>query len=262
MKDVLDLDRYPIEGVDSHARDLLVERCRNALITNGMFNLEGLVRPDAIRQCLAEVMPVRQRAAFTHKRQHNVYFKDDIEGLSPDHPALAMMETVNHTVCADQIPDSLVCRIYDWPPLARFLADVMEKDNLYTMADPIARVNVMAYGEGEALNWHFDRSEFTTTLLLQAPEAGGEFQYRSNLRTDADPNYDGVARLLTGQDDKVRTLSVEPGTLNVFRGVNTIHRVSPVCGDKERIIAVLSYYEHPGVRFSDVDNMGFYGRVS
>jgi hypothetical protein len=39
----------------------------------------------------------------------------------------------------------------------------------------LARVNAMQYGAGEGLNWHFDRSEFTTTLLLQAPKAGGAF---------------------------------------------------------------------------------------
>ena len=55
---------------------------------------------------------------------------------------------------------------------------------MFTMRDPSARMNVMRYGNGEALNWHFDRSEFTTTLLLQSPSAGGEFQYRSDLRTD------------------------------------------------------------------------------
>ncbi len=262
MDDVLNLDRYPIENVDSRPHIELVTRCRKDLLDNGMFNLEGLVRDAALRQCLEEVVPVRQTSAFTHKRRHNVYFKEHIDGVNPDHPALATFETVNHTVCADQIPGSLLCRIYDWPPLVRFLADVMEKETLYTMADPIARLNVMAYGRGEALNWHFDRSEFTTTLLLQAPEAGGEFQYRSDLRSDDDPNYDGVAKMLAGEDPDVHTLSVEPGTLTVFRGVNTIHRVSPVVGDRERLIAVLSYYEQPGVRFSDEDNLGFYGRVS
>jgi hypothetical protein len=43
------------------------------------------------------------------------------------------------------------------------------------MADPLARLNAMAYGEGQGLNWHFDRAEFTTTLLLQAP--AGEYPY-------------------------------------------------------------------------------------
>ena len=65
-----------------------------------------------------------------------------------------------------------------------FLAEVMGKPQLHTMADPLARANVMAYRAGDALNWHFDRSEFTTTLLLQAPDAGGDFQYRRDLRSD------------------------------------------------------------------------------
>ena len=95
---------------------------------------------------------------------------------------------------------------------------------------------------------HFDRSEFTTTCLLQAPPAGGEFQYRSDLRSDADPNYAGVGRLLAGEDDRVRTLPLAPGTLNVFKGRNTAHRVTPVEGDGARIIAVFSYYETPTSR--------------
>ena len=66
----------------------------------------------------------------------------------------------------------MIVAIYEWPPLAAFLAAVMGKPALHVMADPLARLNVMAYRAGEALNWHFDRSEFTTTLLLQAPEAG------------------------------------------------------------------------------------------
>jgi hypothetical protein len=124
----------------------------------------------------------------------------------------------------------------------------------------LARVNTMAYNEGEALNWHFDRSEFTTTLLLQAPEQGGGFEYRTDLRTEDDPNYDGVARLLTGQDPDAKIISLSPGTLNVFRGKNTAHRVTPVIGKKDRIISVFSFYERPGVVFSPEEQIGFYGR--
>ena len=85
-------------------------------------------------------------------------------------------ETVNHTLCADQLGDSPLLDIYRWPPLIDFLAAVMEKDRLFPMDDPLASVNVMQYRRGEALNWHFDRSEFTTTLLLQGADDGGEFQ--------------------------------------------------------------------------------------
>jgi hypothetical protein len=123
-------------------------------------------------------------------------------------------------------------------------------------------MNVMSYRDGEALNWHFDRSEFTTTLLLQAPDEGGDFQYRPDLRTDTDPNYDGVARLLEGKDDDVKTLKLSAGTLNVFKGKNTLHRVTPCKGPRERYVAVLCYYEKPGVMFSKEEQIGFYGRAA
>ena len=137
----------------------------------------------------------------------------------------------------------------------------MGKSALHQMADPLARVNVMAYGAGEALNWHFDRAEFTTTLLLQSPEAGGTFQYRSGLRSDGDANYDGVARLLAGDDHEVQSLELAPGSLSVFMGKHTAHRVTPVEGARPRLIAVYSYYEQPGVLFTAQERRGFYGRV-
>jgi len=260
MDEFLDLDRYPLHDLTSGRGRDLVERCRRDLDARGMFDLVGLVRPEALRRCLDALEPLFASVAYTHRRRHNIYFADEVTGLAPDHPALRCVETVNHTICADQIPESLICRLYEWPPLADFLAAALDKPRLYLMADPLARANVMAYRDGEALNWHFDRAEFTTTLLLQSSDAGGVFQYRSDLRNDDDPNYEGVARLLAGEDDKVQSLPLAPGTLNVFKGKNTAHRVTPVVGAHQRIIAVFSYYENPGVEFSETEKLGFYGR--
>lgn len=261
MRQLLDLDRYPIDRPDAPETRQLIERCQAELAANGMFILPGLVRASVIGRCAAELEPLIDTAAYTHKRRHNIYFRTDIEGLAPDHPALRRCDTVNHTLCGDQLAGTIVGRIYEWTPLADFLARVMGKLRLFLMADPLARLNVMGYRAGEALNWHFDRSEFTTTLLIQSPEAGGEFEYRSDLRTDDDPNYDGVARLLRGEDDAVRSLPLKPGTLNVFKGRNTAHRVTPAVGGRQRIIAVFSYYERPGVQFTREERVGFYGRA-
>jgi len=137
----------------------------------------------------------------------------------------------------------------------------MGLNDLYEMKDPLARVNVMAYFEGEALNWHFDRSEFTTTILLQAPESGGDFEYRTGLRGDSDPNYDGVANFLAGNDNDKKALKLTAGTLNVFRGKNTAHRISTVGGNTPRMIAVFSYYQTPDVMFSPSEQLGFFGRT-
>ncbi|SPH24341.1 hypothetical protein DEA8626_03392 [Defluviimonas aquaemixtae] len=261
MQDILDLDRYPLDRPGSARWDALVARARTDLARDGMFNLEGFLRSGARDAAVAELAPRFESDSFTHARRHNIYFQKSVPGLAPDHPALRMFETRNRTLCGDQI-GPVVTRLYEWPGFARFLAAAMGKDALYTMDDPLARVNAMAYGEGEALNWHFDRSEFTTTLLLQASDAGGAFEYRSDLRSDTEPNYDGVARLLAGQDPDCRSLALAPGTLNVFRGRNTAHRVTPVRGEQSRIIAVFSLYERPGVQFTEEERIGFYGRAA
>jgi len=88
---------------------------------------------------------------------------------------------------------------------------------------------------------------------------GGEFQYRSGLRSESDPNYEGVARLVKDRDSSVATHAMAAGTLNVFAGRNTAHRVTPVAGDISRLIAVFSYYDQPGVAFSRAERIGFYG---
>lgn len=98
--------------------------------------------------------------------------------------------------------------------------------------------------------------------MLQSAEQGGEFEYKTGLRDDRDPNYAGIGEFLAGAQTGVKRLELAAGTLNVFRGRNTLHRVSPVRGDRERIIAVFSYYERDKVRFSREENIGFYGRAN
>ncbi|MEL6620788.1 MAG: 2OG-Fe(II) oxygenase, partial [Pseudomonadota bacterium] len=149
---------------------------------------------------------------------------------------------------------------YLWPAFATFLAAVMDRPQLYVMDDPLAGLNVLEYRAGEALNWHFDRSVFTTTLLLQEASQGGHFEYVRDLRSDTDPNHAGIADLLAGHIAPT-TLHQAAGTLNVFLGVNTAHRVSPVAGPQSRIVAVLSHYDQPGRTFSDSERMGFFGRT-
>jgi hypothetical protein len=259
MRTLLDLDRYPLDKPDSPAFAALVARCQQELALHGMFNLHGFVRPQAIAQAAAQIVPLAPRA-FTHQRAHNVYFKDGIEGLADEHPALTRFETIHHTLCDDQITHTSIHQIYEWDPLAGFLGKVMEQPGLCQMADPLARVNVIEYRPGETLNWHFDRSRYTTTLLIQAADAGGEFEYRSGLRSEQDPNYEGVGRLLRGTEQDTRINTLLPGTLNVFAGMNTLHRVSKVRGSRSRLVAVYSYYDRPGVMFSEEERLGFYGR--
>ncbi|MDU8926052.1 2OG-Fe(II) oxygenase [Alisedimentitalea sp. MJ-SS2] len=262
MREILDLDRYPLDRPESTAWWALVARCRADLAENGMFNLEGFMHGSVAQAEADALIPLFASESFRHARDHNIYFLDNVPGLAADHPALTRFRTSNNTLCWDQLAGSAMDRLYRWPDFARFLAAVMKKEALYPMADPLAGLNTMSYSEGQTLNWHFDRSEFTTTLLMQAPEIGGEFIYRTDLRSEENPNYDGVARMLAGDDPEVQTLTLSPGALNVFRGKNTPHRVGDVKGARARVSSVFSFYEQPAVTFSDAERQGFYGRAS
>ncbi|WP_350334258.1 HalD/BesD family halogenase [Coralliovum pocilloporae] len=262
MNHLLDLETYPLDRPDSPGYAALVERCRADLATHGMFNLPGFLKEGVAQKAADAATPAMETVSFRHARWHNVYFRDDMPGIETNHPAMVQSQTVNHTLTADQLEGNPVLEVYEWQPFADFLAATMGKPQLYQMADRMARVNVQATRAGEGLNWHFDRSEFTTTILLQAPEIGGQLEYRKDLRTADNPNYDGVAALLAGEDPDVRQIMPEPGALNVFRGVNTPHRVVPVQGPRDRITAIFSYYETPGVMFSAEEQKGFYGRTA
>lgn len=260
IENIIDLQRYPINQADSKQATALVSDCKVRLEQAGLFSLRGFLKPEIIPPILDEVKPLIAHDSFNHKRRHNIYFQPQVAGVDPSHPVLKQFETENHTVCADQIPDNPLLAVYYWQPFINFLARVMDKPAIYPMNDDLSCLNVMAHKNGEALNWHFDRSEFTTTLLLQAPDQGGEFQYKTGLRTDTNPNYDGIGNFLQSDFSSATSIRLEPGTLNVFKGTNTLHRVAPVQGPVDRIITIFTYYETPGKRFSAEEQIGFYGR--
>jgi len=260
MNQYLDLEKYPLDRPNSAEYAELVEQCQADLAIDGMFNLPGFFKPGVAQTAADAAKPAMDSSSYRHARVHNVYFKDTVPGISDDHPAMKKSKTANYTLCADQLAGNPVIDVYQWPPLAAFLAATMGKEKLYQMDDKMACVNMQATLEGEGLNWHFDRSEFTTTILLQASQGGGQLEYRKDLRTADDRNLDGIAAVLAGEDPETKRIKPEPGALNVFKGVNTLHRVVPVEGKTERVMTIYSFYEKPGVVFSAEEQQGFYGR--
>ena len=257
---LIDTDRYPLHDTDGQRYRELVAASRAQLASDGLVDLPGFLRDEPRMDDLARLLPMFDSVAYAHARDHTIYFSDTVDGLEPTDGALVQLRTSNRTLCGDDLAGTAVDRVYRWPPLRRFVADICSLRDLHLLADPLACLNAMAYGDGEALGWHFDRAGFTTTLLLQRPMVGGQFTYRKDLRTDADPNHDGVARLLAGDDPEVRVVDPAPGTLTVFGGQHTPHCISPVEGDQLRVIVVLAFAGGADVSFSDEDRRGFYGR--
>ena len=127
----------------------------------------------------------------------------------------------------------------------------------------MSAINLHYAAQGQELGWHFDNSSFAITLLIQQPEAGADFEYVKDLRNaDAgEMNYAGVQRVLDGES-ALTTLSMDPGCLVLFRGRNSMHRVSATEGDITRMLVVLAYNTETGVSLSESARMTFYGRLS
>ncbi|MDP9168206.1 MAG: hypothetical protein M3O32_19405 [Actinomycetota bacterium] len=98
--------------------------------------------------------------------------------------------------------------------------------------------------------------------MLQPSLGGGEYQYHHALRSDADENTAGVLAALRGEQSDRITLPNEPGTLSMFRGQHSLHRVTPVVGEQPRIDAVLAYSTRPGDRLNALTQELFHGRRS
>jgi hypothetical protein len=151
-------------------------------------------------------------------------------------------------------------RLYNDPATTRFIADIVGAPMLYPSADRYQPVNVLCYAAGDNSAWHFDSSNaFTMTLMLQSAETGGDFEIVPNTRSDDDPMYDELAQVLRGDRRRVVTVPRTPGALVIFRGCNSVHRVTTVAGNQPRLMAVFVYETEPGVVGDPEVNETVYG---
>ena len=51
--------------------------------------------------------------------------------------------------------------------------------------------------------------------------------------------------VLDGISDWVKSFALEPGDLQLFKGLYSLHRVSPLKGSTPHYVAILSYVEQP-----------------
>ncbi len=251
----IDTDRHPI------ADDAYAASCRARLDAEGAIVLDGFFSPATVAEVVAQFAG-REGEAFYADSTHNVYLTPPDETLAEDHPFNRQVLSTKGLLADDQIPARSPLRdVYDDPTFRTFLADVLGIDQVFPYADALSSINVHFASAGRELGWHFDNSSFAVTMLLQAPEGGGVFEYVAEVRDAAagDQAFDRVAAVLDGHEP-VQTLRFDPGSLVLFRGRDAIHRVTPVEGDRTRMLVVFAFNDEPGVRLSPSALETFYGR--
>ena len=256
---LVDLDLYPIDNLENGRGAVFLKECQAHMEERGWCNLDGFIKVDAL-QALAEesntLLPTAQ--VLTIKR--NIYQGAVDPSLPKSDPR--RKEYVHHAVqlADDQIPeDRLIKQLYKSDLLTEFVRRVQQKPALYRCADEFQALNVVALQQGSWHAWHYDTTECTVTLLLQAAERGGEFAFLPNSRTDDSEDREAVDQLLSGDMTGARMFTRGAGTFTLFRGGYSLHGVTEVKGKRPRVTAIMTYDEHPNRVISDDINIRIYG---
>lgn len=256
----VDLIKYPIHEVGT-ARKALINESNLAIKDDGCVVLKGFIKQERISELVAECDRVESQGHRNFTRT-NPYFLSDREDLPLTHPLRRFYDRSNAFVPADNFgSESILRAIFDWPAFSPFVKEVLGEENFFPYADPLADVTVNLAEEGGGFPWHFDTNNYTVTLAIQNAERGGDFEYSPMVRSLTDENYEIVEKVLDGDKNLIRTLKLEPGDLQIFKGRYSLHRVAPLAGLRKRYVAIFSYVAEPGMVSSPQRAKELYGRV-
>lgn len=262
LADALDTKRYPFEDLNSKATQELVASCRAKLAENGACELPGFLTPAGLKTLIEESQLLAQGAYFNHV-VGNAYLEATDDSLPSDHPKRMTEPTSLGVIAYDQYPKtSLLRRIYEYEPLMYFIGAILELKQIYRYADPMGGLNLSVMKDGDYLRWHFDQTDFVTSLAVQTAEEGGEFEFVPMIRTAKDERFQEVRKVLLGSHPDVIKIANRPGTLLLFKGRYSIHRVTEIKGPVQRLMGLLAYDESPNVVSSDHLRKIRYGRTT
>ena len=256
---LINLEDYPIHQAGAK-RDQLIETVRTQLAKDGCAVLKSFLTAEGVRLLRDEADRVAPFAHASHGKT-NAYFTADDPSLAVDHPCRRFFDRSNAFVPADHFKtNGALRRIHDFPAFDPFIKACLHQHDVYRYADPLADVIVNVAYAGDGFPWHFDTNNFTITLAIQSADEGGLFEYAPNIRQDGE-NFEAVKAVLDGVSDRVKSLALEPGDLQLFKGRYSLHRVSPLKGSTPRYVAILSYVEQPDMVGTPERVKQLYGRV-
>jgi hypothetical protein len=261
VESLLELSRYPLTSPGSPTLSSVIERARADLRVRGAAELPGFLSAAGLERCLADAQALASQA-FWSRGRGTAYLEAPGESWPASHPRAVRSPYSVGVVAYDQFPvESPIRALYEWPGLRLFVAAILSLEVVHHYADPLGALNLAVMGDGDSLQWHFDQTDFVVSLALEPAARGGDFEVAPNIRTSADERYDAVHEVLCGDRGRVLRLAMTPGTLLVFAGRHSLHRVSPIEGPRQRLVALLGYDTRAGVRSTPQLQMSRYGRT-
>lgn len=260
LAEIVDLDRYPITDLATPKAQALIAEAKAKLDDPGYFTMPGFIRAEAVH-AMAEEAERQLADGHWHERIRDADHGEET-GLYPWH------RPTRAAVCSaggDRMPETSALRqIHVWQPLTDFLGTVFGVTPYYPCAaDPMVGCMLTGYAPSDELGWHFDPNDGVVTLMLQKAGRGGVFEFAPAVRqSDKARAVDVYDEVMDGAWPDLQSEDQEAGTLALFNGYRSLHRVTPIEASPDRIVLVLSYDSQPDTIFSDDIRFNFFGRTS
>ena len=258
---LINLSDYPIDQ-PSGKLSKVIDRVRADLEKDGCAIIRGFLSKEGVSELIKETTDVAHLAHHSSALT-NAYFTADDPSLPKSHPKRQFFERSNAFIPADNFAKSGALRsIFDHEGFDEFIRACLNepKDKFFRYADPLADAIVNVSTEGYGFPWHFDTNNYTVTLAIQNATEGGEFEYAPMIR-HKDENFTEVSKVLKDQSQMVKSIVLQPGDLQLFKGRYSLHRVAPLKGTVPRYVAILSYVEEENMVGSVERTKQLYGRV-
>ena len=259
---LIDRHRYPVDDPRSPVLAEVVAAGRAQVAEVGYAELPAFVTPEAIAALVADAEAHTARAHRSTGPGTAYLELPDEEAFAEDHPRRRWMPYDVGAVAYDLVDlESPLRAVYESDAVLRLIEAILDRGELYRYADPFGALNLAVMGEGDQLQWHFDQTDFVVSLAVQSADEGGAFEVLPKVRTADEERYDLVEAVLDGDHTGVVTVAMVPGTLLVFEGRRSLHRVSPIAGPTLRHVGLLGYDTSPGTQSSELLRAIRYGRT-
>jgi len=263
---------YPwLENFKNPSNIQFLQHAKEELYDKGVTTIPNFVTKEALENMRKESVK-KGKVAYETNDLHNVYLLSPDMDLNtyPDknHLRNRLYKTHVASIAYDELnPENTLAKLYNSETLLKLVAFVTGQKKCYHSIDPLGRCSVNVFKNTWQHAWHFDESEYSTTLMIQKPKDGGIFQYSEKIRDNSDELVvDLVENIM---DDHLQPeerlvqrhdLTFEEGTLSIFSGRRSLHRVTDCYGDLDRLVAVFTFSQEKNYKNSIEVRKLFWGR--
>ncbi|MGD1875232.1 MAG: hypothetical protein ACFB02_19535 [Mastigocoleus sp.] len=259
IEDIINFELYPLSFL--HKYPELIEYCHYQFKTSRCCVFKNFLTSKAL-EILQQESELLAPQAYYAKRYTNAFKTEDDPSLPLDHPIRFFMERTNAFVSTNHFDsNSLFKTLYHEPIFKKFLAACLDKEIIYEYEDPLAGLVLNILGNDAQHPWHYDQNDFSIVLMIQTAKSGGIFEFADNIRTPENENYHLVNQVLHGKYKKLQSINLQPGDLQIFKGKNSLHRVTKVSGETNRYTAIFSYTSEQEVIGKARDRELLFGEV-